>query len=106
MQERLVLYQSAVESARQAGDSAKMRRYDRGLKVSRPRAGLCLDPGALSSEFLSLMPTPCFRHWKTCWPLPGRATSSMKQTSRHLSHWGKDQQPGTATPMLLPTWLL
>lgn len=33
LQERLILYQSAVESARQAGDSAKMRRYDRGLKT-------------------------------------------------------------------------
>ncbi|XP_028642125.1 coiled-coil and C2 domain-containing protein 1A isoform X1 [Grammomys surdaster] len=33
LQERLALYQSAVESARQAGDSAKMRRYDRGLKT-------------------------------------------------------------------------
>lgn len=33
LQERLTLYQSAVESARQAGDSAKMRRYDRGLKT-------------------------------------------------------------------------
>ncbi|XP_008049474.1 coiled-coil and C2 domain-containing protein 1A, partial [Carlito syrichta] len=31
--ERLALYQTAVESARQAGDSAKMRRYDRGLKT-------------------------------------------------------------------------
>ncbi|XP_054419488.1 coiled-coil and C2 domain-containing protein 1A isoform X2 [Pteronotus mesoamericanus] len=33
LQERLALYQTAVESARQAGDSAKMRRYDRGLKT-------------------------------------------------------------------------
>jgi coiled-coil and C2 domain-containing protein 1 len=33
LQERLALYQLATESARQAGDSAKMRRYDRGLKV-------------------------------------------------------------------------
>ncbi|OWK12039.1 CC2D1A [Cervus elaphus hippelaphus] len=32
LQERLALYQTAIESARQAGDSAKMRRYDRGLK--------------------------------------------------------------------------
>lgn len=39
LQERLALYQSAIESARQAGDSAKTRRYDRGLKVSG-RAGL------------------------------------------------------------------
>ncbi|KAB0397920.1 hypothetical protein E2I00_014542, partial [Balaenoptera physalus] len=31
-QERLALYQTAIESARQAGDGAKMRRYDRGLK--------------------------------------------------------------------------
>lgn len=43
LKERLALYQSALESARQAGDSAKMRRYDRGLKVSRKRAG-CWDP--------------------------------------------------------------
>ncbi|CAO2611177.1 Coiled-coil and C2 domain-containing protein 1A [Lemmus lemmus] len=33
LQERLALYQSAVESARQAGDTAKMRRCDRGLKT-------------------------------------------------------------------------
>lgn len=33
LQERLALYQKAVESARQAGDGAKMRRYDRGLKT-------------------------------------------------------------------------
>ncbi|XP_075857546.1 coiled-coil and C2 domain-containing protein 1A isoform X4 [Microcebus murinus] len=33
LQERLVLYQRAVESARQAGDGAKVRRYDRGLKT-------------------------------------------------------------------------
>ncbi|KAG8521293.1 Coiled-coil and C2 domain-containing protein 1A [Galemys pyrenaicus] len=34
LQERLVLYQTAIESARQAGDGAKIRRYDRGLKPS------------------------------------------------------------------------
>ncbi|XP_037361876.1 coiled-coil and C2 domain-containing protein 1A isoform X2 [Talpa occidentalis] len=33
LQERLVLYQTAIESARQAGDGAKIRRYDRGLKT-------------------------------------------------------------------------
>lgn len=39
LQERLALYQTAIESARQAGDSAKMRRYDRGLKVSGQTRG-------------------------------------------------------------------
>ncbi|XP_024623196.1 coiled-coil and C2 domain-containing protein 1A isoform X6 [Neophocaena asiaeorientalis asiaeorientalis] len=33
LQERLALYQTAIETARQAGDGAKMRRYDRGLKT-------------------------------------------------------------------------
>ncbi|XP_066128122.1 coiled-coil and C2 domain-containing protein 1A isoform X5 [Saccopteryx bilineata] len=33
LQERLAIYQKAIESARQAGDSAKVRRYDRGLKT-------------------------------------------------------------------------
>lgn len=33
LQERLGLYQTAIESARQAGDSAKVRRYERGLKT-------------------------------------------------------------------------
>ncbi|XP_016017610.2 coiled-coil and C2 domain-containing protein 1A isoform X2 [Rousettus aegyptiacus] len=33
LQERLALYQTAMESAKQAGDGAKMRRYDRGLKT-------------------------------------------------------------------------
>lgn len=33
LQERLALYQTAIESARQAGDSAKVRRYERGIKT-------------------------------------------------------------------------
>lgn len=33
LKERLGLYQMAAESARQAGDSAKMRRYERGLRT-------------------------------------------------------------------------
>ncbi|XP_014448132.2 coiled-coil and C2 domain-containing protein 1A isoform X4 [Tupaia chinensis] len=33
LQERLPLSQAAVETARQAGDGAKLRRYDRGLKT-------------------------------------------------------------------------
>ncbi|XP_059552572.1 coiled-coil and C2 domain-containing protein 1A isoform X4 [Myotis daubentonii] len=33
LKERLALYQTAIESARQAGDSAKVRRYERGLKT-------------------------------------------------------------------------
>ncbi|XP_019601678.2 coiled-coil and C2 domain-containing protein 1A isoform X2 [Rhinolophus sinicus] len=33
LQERLALYQTAIESAKQAGDGAKIRRYDRGLKT-------------------------------------------------------------------------
>ncbi|KAM4856894.1 coiled-coil and C2 domain-containing protein 1A isoform X3 [Urocitellus parryii] len=50
LQERLALYQSAIESARQAGDSAKMRRYDRGLKtlenlLASVRKGNAIDEG-------------------------------------------------------------
>lgn len=49
LQERLALYQTAIESAKQAGDGAKIRRYDRGLKVSGQTGG-CRDPiTALSS---------------------------------------------------------
>ncbi|XP_075404169.1 coiled-coil and C2 domain-containing protein 1A isoform X2 [Tenrec ecaudatus] len=33
LQERLALYQAALDSARQAGDGAKVRRYDRGRKT-------------------------------------------------------------------------
>lgn len=43
LQERLALYQTAMESARQAGDGTKMRRYDRGLKV-RKWGGGCRGP--------------------------------------------------------------
>uniref|UniRef100_A0A452F5U1 Coiled-coil and C2 domain containing 1A n=1 Tax=Capra hircus TaxID=9925 RepID=A0A452F5U1_CAPHI len=50
LQERLALYQTAIESARQAGDSAKMRRYDRGLKtlenlLASVRKGKAIDEG-------------------------------------------------------------
>ncbi|XP_047386653.1 coiled-coil and C2 domain-containing protein 1A isoform X2 [Sciurus carolinensis] len=50
LQERLALYQSAVESARQAGDSARTRRYDRGLKtlenlLASVRKGNTIDEG-------------------------------------------------------------
>ncbi|XP_040846652.1 coiled-coil and C2 domain-containing protein 1A isoform X2 [Ochotona curzoniae] len=50
LHERLRLYQAALESARQAGDSAKMRRYDRGLKtlenlLASFRKGEAIDEG-------------------------------------------------------------
>lgn len=50
LQERLALYQTVIESARQAGDSAKMRRYDRGLKtlenlLASVRKGKAIDEG-------------------------------------------------------------
>ncbi|XP_064136857.1 coiled-coil and C2 domain-containing protein 1A isoform X3 [Loxodonta africana] len=50
LQERLALYQTAIESARQAGDGAKMRRYDRGLKtlenlLASVRKGNAIDEG-------------------------------------------------------------
>ncbi|XP_006900841.1 PREDICTED: coiled-coil and C2 domain-containing protein 1A [Elephantulus edwardii] len=50
LQERLALYQTAIESARQAGDSAKVRRYDRGLKtlenlLASVRKGNTIDEG-------------------------------------------------------------
>lgn len=32
--ERLAMYKVAVANAKQAGESSKMRRYERGLKVS------------------------------------------------------------------------
>lgn len=35
LQERIVMYNSAVANAKAAGESAKARRYDRGLKVFR-----------------------------------------------------------------------
>lgn len=50
LKERLVLYQTAIESARQAGDGAKIRRYDRGLKtlenlLASVRKGNAIDEG-------------------------------------------------------------
>uniref|UniRef100_A0A667GU60 Coiled-coil and C2 domain-containing protein 1A n=1 Tax=Lynx canadensis TaxID=61383 RepID=A0A667GU60_LYNCA len=50
LQERLALYQRAIESARQAGGGAKMRRYDRGLKtlenlLASVRKGNAIDEG-------------------------------------------------------------
>ncbi|XP_012584396.1 PREDICTED: coiled-coil and C2 domain-containing protein 1A [Condylura cristata] len=50
LQERLILYQTAIESARQAGDGAKIRRYDRGLKtlenlLASVRKGNTIDEG-------------------------------------------------------------
>lgn len=53
MQERLALYQTAIESARQAGDSAKMRRYERGLKVRGREEGAGTPPLPLHSALCS-----------------------------------------------------
>lgn len=36
--ERAAMYRTAIASARQAGDGSRLRRYERGLKVSRNRA--------------------------------------------------------------------
>lgn len=33
--ERASMYRTAIANARQAGDSSRLRRYERGLKVSR-----------------------------------------------------------------------
>lgn len=33
--ERADMYQTAIANAKQAGDSSRVRRYERGLKVSR-----------------------------------------------------------------------
>lgn len=107
LQERLALYQTAIESARQAGDGAKVRRYDRGLKVSGQVTGGCWDPTTAHCTQLQvpLKPTfiPSLRHLKTCWPLSGRVTPSMKGTSHHLWQWGKAQQPHPATLRHLPS---
>lgn len=34
LQERIIMYNTAISNAKAAGESAKARRYDRGLKVS------------------------------------------------------------------------
>lgn len=34
--ERLEMYQTAISNAKAAGETSKVRRYDRGLKVNRP----------------------------------------------------------------------
>lgn len=35
LQERIVMYNAAITNAKAAGESAKARRYDRGLKVPK-----------------------------------------------------------------------
>lgn len=35
LQERIVMYNTAIANAKAAGESAKARRYDRGLKVPK-----------------------------------------------------------------------
>lgn len=101
LQERLALYQTAIESARRAGDGAKLRRYDRGLKVSRHVTGGCWRPSTAHCLQLQapLKPafTPYLRPLKTCWPQSGKVTPSMKGTSRHLWQWGRARQPRPAT---------
>lgn len=42
--ERIGMYRAAVGGAREAGDGARLRRYERGLKVSRDRAPLPSPP--------------------------------------------------------------
>nr|XP_030735737.1 coiled-coil and C2 domain-containing protein 1A isoform X8 [Globicephala melas] len=89
LQERLALYQTAIESARQAGDGAKMRRYDRGLKAP-PKPTFTSSP----------------RRLKTCWPPSRRGKPLMKGTSRRLWLWGRAQWLRPATSQHPPSWSL
>lgn len=102
LQERLALYQTAIETARQAGDGAKMRRYDRGLKVSGQMGG-CWD---LTTQ-LQAPPKRTFtsspRRLKTCWPPSRRGKPSMKGTSRRLWLWGRAQWLRPATSQHPPS---
>uniref|UniRef100_A0A2K5J3Q9 Coiled-coil and C2 domain-containing protein 1A n=1 Tax=Colobus angolensis palliatus TaxID=336983 RepID=A0A2K5J3Q9_COLAP len=110
LQERLTLYQTAIESARQAGDSAKMRRYDRGLKtlenlLASVRKGNAIDEadipppvaigkGPASTPSCSPAPTQ---------PGPGIASApEPRVTLEGPSPTAPASSPGLAKPQMPP----
>ncbi|XP_011949502.1 PREDICTED: coiled-coil and C2 domain-containing protein 1A isoform X10 [Cercocebus atys] len=110
LQERLALYQTAIESARQAGDSAKMRRYDRGLKtlenlLASVRKGNAIDEadipppvaigkGPASTPSCSPAPTQ---------PAPGIASApEPRVTLEGPSPTAPASSPGLAKPQMPP----
>ncbi|KAM6218789.1 coiled-coil and C2 domain-containing protein 1A isoform 2-T2 [Rhynchocyon petersi] len=110
LQERLALYQTATESARQAGDSAKMRRYDRGLKMlenllASVRKGNTIDEGdipppvavgrSLAATPSHTPPPPHLAPTNPLAPEPRMTMQGPPSTAPALS-------PGSAKPHLPP----
>uniref|UniRef100_G1RRU9 Coiled-coil and C2 domain-containing protein 1B n=1 Tax=Nomascus leucogenys TaxID=61853 RepID=G1RRU9_NOMLE len=110
LQERLTLYRTAIESARQAGDSAKMRRYDRGLKtlenlLASIRKGNAIDeadippPVAIGKGPAS---TPSYSPAPTQ-PAPGIASApEPRVTLEGPSPTAPASSPGLAKPQMPP----
>ncbi|XP_016790754.1 coiled-coil and C2 domain-containing protein 1A isoform X2 [Pan troglodytes] len=110
LQERLALYRTAIESARQAGDSAKMRRYDRGLKtlenlLASVRKGNAIDeadippPVAIGKGPAS---TPTYSPAPTQ-PAPGIASApEPRVTLEGPSPTAPASSPGLAKPQMPP----
>lgn len=84
LEERIRNYREAAASAKEAGEAAKARRCERGLKVSRAlgvrlcdrcrrrvhlwRGGACLWAGVIQASQLSGLVLP-LRLWSPSWPL-------------------------------------
>uniref|UniRef100_A0A2K6E969 Coiled-coil and C2 domain-containing protein 1A n=1 Tax=Macaca nemestrina TaxID=9545 RepID=A0A2K6E969_MACNE len=102
LQERLALYRTATESARQAGDSAKMRRYDRGLKtlenlLASVRKGNAIDEADIPPPVaIGKGPAPTQ-------PAPGIASApEPRVTLEGPSPTAPASSPGLAKPQMPP----
>lgn len=105
LKERLGLYQMAAESARQAGDSAKMRRYERGLRtlenlLASVRKGKPIDEEDIPPPVaVGRGPVTTPNHAPTPGPPPEpRVTVEGPPPSAPTTSLGPTKPPGMPTP--------
>ncbi|KAM9251616.1 coiled-coil and C2 domain-containing protein 1A [Cariama cristata] len=100
--ERAAMYRTAIANARQAGDSSKVRRYERGLKtlenmLASVKKGKKIDeeeippPVALGKAVISPQPSPAS-------PLPAAHPSSPQPTSQPPVASAPKPQPPPVLP--------
>lgn len=107
LQERLVLYQAAMESARQAGDGAKMRRYDRGLKtlenlLASAQKGNTIDEGDIPPP-VALGKGPAATPSHTTPPPPKLAPMNLPAPEPRVSLEAPSSTPQTSVKPQLPS---
>ncbi|XP_070195173.1 coiled-coil and C2 domain-containing protein 1-like isoform X1 [Littorina saxatilis] len=96
VQDRMVMYQSALQNAKQLGDSSKARRLDRGLKTLTDTLRKAKAGKPITDED---MPPPVAMGTSTIAPAPGPSSSVSTPSPTHAPSSSSVDGPG---PSVLP----